>query len=38
VVIVVAELVSSEFEELPEVRVGAPDLHVVSLSRVLDIP
>jgi hypothetical protein len=34
----VDEVLSSVFEDLEPSRVGAPDLHLVSFSRVLDIP
>jgi len=34
----VDELSFLVLEELPPIRVGAPDLHFVGLSRVLDVP
>jgi hypothetical protein len=34
----VDEVFAFILEDLPPVGVGAPDLHVVALSRVLDVP
>jgi hypothetical protein len=34
----VAEMIVSIFEDLEPSRVGAPDLHVASLTRILNIP
>jgi hypothetical protein len=38
VLLKVAEVLSTISEDLPPFRVGAPDLHVIGLSRVLDVP